>query len=176
MRSVTMAVDGASRGNPGAAGIGVVIYDENGTVLKEIGEYIGITTNNVAEYKALIRGLEESLKLGATSITIQTDSELLAKQIAGVYRVKAPHLAELFAQARAHFVKFKEARIGHVYRNENAHADRLASDAARRKADLRQPATIKFTDTEKKPAQKPKPKPTSPARKQASKEDRGRST
>ncbi len=145
-----MAIDGAARGNPGPAGIGVVIYDENDNVIREVGEYIGHTTNNVAEYTALIRGLEESLKLGAKSIVIQTDSELLARQITGVYKVKAPHLIELFSAARSLLIKFADAKIGHVYRNENTHADKLASEAAHRKADHKQPASIKFDDEDAK--------------------------
>lgn len=135
MKYLTIAVDGASKGNPGAAGIGVVVYNEAGEVVKEIGEYIGMTTNNVAEYTGLIRGLEEALKLGAESIRIQTDSELLVKQIAGIYKVKAPHLAEMYHEARLLLSKFQDAQIGHVPRGQNAHADRLASDAARRRAD-----------------------------------------
>jgi ribonuclease HI len=137
MTSFVIHVDGASRGNPGAAGIGVVVCDESGKVVREIGEYIGQTTNNVAEYTALIRGLEEVLRLGGKSIMIHTDSELLARQIAGIYRVRAPHLAELYSRARALLSKFPDAKIGHVPREHNAHADRLASDAARRRADVR---------------------------------------
>jgi len=135
MTSVRLAVDGASKGNPGAAGIGVVIYNEAGEVIREIGEYIGETTNNVAEYTALIRGLKEALKMGVRKIRVTTDSELLAKQIGGVYKVRAQHLAVYYYQVKDLFKKFEEARVAHVPRRENAHADRLASDAARRRAD-----------------------------------------
>jgi ribonuclease HI len=131
--SVQLAIDGASRGNPGAAGIGVVICDEAGHSLLEMGEYIGETTNNVAEYTALVRGLEEARKLGATSIVIQTDSELLARQIRGVYRVKSPNLVDLYQDAISLLGQFDEAKIGHVPREENTRADKLASESARRR-------------------------------------------
>ena len=132
-----IAIDGASRDNPGAAGIGVVVYNDDDEVVREIGEYIGETTNNVAEYKALIRGLEEALRMGAREIYVQTDSELLARQVSGIYRVKSANLMPLYIQARSLFSKFKEARVVHVRRELNAHADRLASDAARRRTDYR---------------------------------------
>jgi len=128
---LTISVDGASRGNPGAAGVGVVICDENGSVLKEISEYIGETTNNVAEYMALIRGLEEALAMRADSIHIRTDSELLAFQLTGTYKVKAPHLRELNESARALVDKFRAVALSRVDRVENAQADALAAKAAR---------------------------------------------
>ncbi len=128
--SLWIAVDGASKGNPGAAGIGVVIHDEAGEVIQEIGEYIGETTNNVAEYSALIRGLEAALDHGAASVRITTDSELLAGQIAGQYKVKSQTLLPLHEQAKALLSRFASAQIRHVPRAENARADRLASDAA----------------------------------------------
>lgn len=143
MTSVRLAVDGASKGNPGAAGIGVVIYNEAGEVIREIGEYIGETTNNVAEYTALIRGLKEALKMGVRKIRVTTDSELLAKQIGGVYKVRAQHLAVYYYQVKDLFKKFEEARVAHVPRRENAHADRLASDAARRRADYHPKGPVK---------------------------------
>jgi ribonuclease HI len=154
-----ISIDGASRGNPGPGGIGVVIYNGAGEVIREVGEYIGETTNNVAEYTALIRGLEESLKLGGTSIRIQTDSELLARQISGVYRVRSAHLAEYYYKARGLLAKFKDAQIAHVPRKDNAHADRLASDAARRRADLRSPKpTAKKSSAVKPPVRRIVPK------------------
>lgn len=134
MIGLRIAIDGASRGNPGPAGIGVVFYNDDDEVVREVGEFIGETTNNVAEYKALIRGLEEALKMGAREIRVQTDSELLARQVSGVYRVKSANLMPLYITARSLFAKFKEARVAHVRRELNAHADRLASDAARRRA------------------------------------------
>src|SRR5690349_8749469 len=88
-------VDGAARGNPGPAGIGVVIMDAAGNVVKEIGEPLGRTTNNVAEYTAMIRALEEARALGCDAILIYTDSELMAHQLNGKYAVKAAHLLPL---------------------------------------------------------------------------------
>ncbi|NLG87127.1 MAG: reverse transcriptase-like protein, partial [Firmicutes bacterium] len=83
-------IDGASRGNPGPAGIGVVIADVSGTVLAEVSEYIGEVTNNVAEYKALLKGLQEAARIGAKDVSIYSDSELLVKQMNGQYRVRHP--------------------------------------------------------------------------------------
>jgi len=148
MTSFSIAIDGASKGNPGAAGIGVVLCDDAGNLILEISEYIGETTNNVAEYTALIRGLEEALKLGAESIRISTDSELLARQIAGIYKVKSPHLAEIYQKAKSLLSQFKDAKIRHVLRGNNAHADKLASEAAQKGA-----------KASKKPAKTTKPKP-----------------
>ena len=127
---LTVSIDGASRGNPGAAGIGVVVCDENGAVLKEISEYIGETTNNVAEYTALIRGLEEALAMGAESVHLRTDSELLAYQLSGTYKVKAPHLRRLNESARALVNKFRTVSLARVSRDQNAQADALATKAA----------------------------------------------
>jgi ribonuclease HI len=130
MENITLHTDGASKGNPGPSGIGVVLSDGKGRVVKEIGDYIGQTTNNVAEYTALIRGLEEALALGARSVRIKTDSELLVKQITGAYKVKAPHLRELNALVRGLMARFSDVSIAHVPREQNAAADKLASQAA----------------------------------------------
>jgi len=134
---LTINIDGASKGNPGAAGIGVVVSDSEGRVLKEVSEYIGQTTNNVAEYTALLRGLEEALALGARSVRVLTDSELLARQVVGIYKVKAPHLLQLNEMALALMKKFRTASVSHVRRELNAAADKLASSAAIRKASIR---------------------------------------
>ena len=144
MKALTICVDGASRGNPGAAGIGVVVYGRAGRIVSEISEYIGRTTNNVAEYTALIRGLEEALRLGATSVRIRTDSQLLARQIAGTYRVKAGHLAPLFQRARALLGQFDRTEVVNVPREDNALADKLASKAAgqRPEADREEPSQL----------------------------------
>ena len=131
-RELVINIDGASLGNPGAAGIGVVLSDEAGNVLKEISEYIGETTNNVAEYTALLRGLEEALALGARSAQVISDSQLLVCQLDGRYKIKAPHLRRLNETARALMAKFRQVSISHVPREQNAHADRLASQAAER--------------------------------------------
>lgn len=118
--------DGASRNNPGDAGIGIVIKS-GGKVLKEIGEYIGQTTNNIAEYKALIKGLEETLKLGAKEAEFFCDSELMVKQINGEYRVKNEGLKPLHQQAHHLIKRFKDFSIKHTYRENNSHADELAN-------------------------------------------------
>ncbi len=126
--TLTIFTDGASRGNPGDAGIGVVIADQEGNALREVGEYIGRTTNNVAEYSALIRGLREALELGADAVCISTDSELMARQLAGVYKVKSDNLKALHAQAIALLRRFRKVSITHVMRELNKRADQLANE------------------------------------------------
>lgn len=130
MKRARLAVDGASRGNPGPSGIGVVIYDARGRVAKEIGEHIGHSTNNVAEYSALIRGLREALDMGFTHIAVQTDSELVARQINGQYRVKNPGISPLFNSALDLLRRFEAASVIHVTRDKNTRADALASKAS----------------------------------------------
>lgn len=129
MSTVIIYSDGASKGNPGDAGIGVVISDQRGKVIGEVSEYIGRATNNVAEYRALIRGLEEARRLGATAVRISTDSQLLARQIAGQYRVKSPALRPLHEILMRALSEFDEVSVSHVLRRLNARADRLANDA-----------------------------------------------
>jgi ribonuclease HI len=124
-------VDGCALGNPGEGGLGVVIAAPEGDVLWAVGEPLGHTTNNVAEYRALLRGLAEAKRLGATAVQVYTDSELVAKQIAGEYRVKRPHLKPLFAEAQRRLAGFASATLTHVPRERNAEADRLALRAAR---------------------------------------------
>lgn len=127
--------DGASRGNPGPAGIGVALYRDGETEpVAAIGESIGRTTNNVAEYAALLRGLREALLRGASEIEVRTDSELMARQVQGRYKVNSPDLLPLFGEARLLLTKFDRATITHVLRGKNALADKLANqgiDAAR---------------------------------------------
>jgi len=130
MKRATIAVDGASKGNPGPAGIGIVISDESGNVLKEISEYIGEATNNVAEYTALIRGLSEAFEMGFSHVVVNTDSELLARQINGQYRVKNEGIVPLFESALDLLGKFKTASVNQVAREKNKRADRLAGKAA----------------------------------------------
>ncbi len=122
--------DGAAKGNPGPSGIGIVLYrdgDENGEPVAAIGEYIGVATNNVAEYKALLRGLSEALLRGAGRIEVRTDSELMARQVQGRYKVGSPLLIPLHAEAKALLARFDEAKIVHVLRGKNALADKLAN-------------------------------------------------
>ncbi len=123
---VQIFTDGAARGNPGPAGIGVVIRNDK-EVLLEVADYIGTATNNVAEYTALIRGLEEALDMGEHSIEVFADSELMVKQIKGEYRVKNEGLAPLFLNAKSLIKQFRHFSITHVPREENEHADELSN-------------------------------------------------
>jgi ribonuclease HI len=127
-----MFIDGASKGNPGPAGIGVLLTRTDGEVVAEIGEGIGLTTNNVAEYKALIRGLQEARTQGARSILVHTDSQLLARQMEGRYKINAPHLRLLQQEARALYPHFPGGvTLTHILREGNARADQLANQGAR---------------------------------------------
>jgi ribonuclease HI len=130
-------VDGAARGNPGPAGCGAVIYDENGVVVKQLSRYLGHTTNNVAEYEGLLMGLEALLQLRRKHIVVQSDSELLVRQLTGQYRVKDEKLKVLFERAMTLLRQFDSYRILHVGRELNKLADRLANqgidDAAKRR-------------------------------------------
>lgn len=130
MKKVNIAIDGACKGNPGPAGIGVVITDESGATLKEIGEYIGDATNNIAEYTALIRSLREAIDLGSDSVDIQSDSELMVRQINGAYRVRSEVLIPLYNEAKSLIDRFDSFTITYVPRSSNKHADMLASSAA----------------------------------------------
>jgi len=123
---VSIYVDGAARGNPGPAGIGVVIRN-NKEVLLEVADYIGKTTNNIAEYVAFIRGLEEALDLGNKTVEVFSDSELLVKQINGEYKVKNEGLIPLYHHARSLIKKFNHFTINHTVRAGNEHADELAN-------------------------------------------------
>ena len=121
-------VDGASRGNPGQAGCGAAIIDENGTVAKEeLSRHLGHATNNVAEYEALLMGLEALLQLGRKTIIVQSDSELLVRQLNDQYRVKDEKLKVLFQRAMTLLRQFDSYRILHVRREMNKLADRLAN-------------------------------------------------
>ncbi len=128
--------DGGSRGNPGPAGIGVVVSAADGTPLVTLGRFIGRATNNVAEYRALITGMEEALKLGAKTIEIRGDSELIIKQMKGQYRVKHPDMKPLHEKAQRLLRQFDAAKIEHNLRGKNALADKLANLAMDRKADV----------------------------------------
>ncbi|MEX2274476.1 MAG: reverse transcriptase-like protein [Actinomycetota bacterium] len=124
-----VSCDGASRGNPGPAGIGVQITDPgDGTVLAEIAEGIGETTNNVAEYTAAIEGLKKAKELGATDVLLRSDSRLLIEQLAGRWRVKHPNMKPLHSQVRALTRDFDDVRYEHVRRERNTEPDRLANE------------------------------------------------
>ena len=121
-------VDGASQGNPGESGIGAVIYEGN-NVIKNISQYIGITTNNVAEYTALIYGLQEAIIQKIKNISINTDSELIYKQIKGEYKVKDANLKILNGLAKHLLTGFEKIEITHIPRENNKDADKLAVNA-----------------------------------------------
>ena len=119
--------DGGARGNPGpAAGAGVII-DADGEVLAEVTDYLGVTTNNVAEYRALILSLQRALDIGCSRVAIKMDSELVVKQLAGAYRVKDAKMVPLHAEARRLLSRFASHSVEHVSRSENRHADKLVN-------------------------------------------------
>ncbi len=124
-----LRTDGASRGNPGPAAIGVVLEDADGNVLEEIGARIGTATNNQAEYQALLTGLETALDRGVARLLISSDSELLVRQLRQEYKVKNEQLKELYLQARTLIQDFERVDVKHVPREENQRADALANQA-----------------------------------------------
>jgi ribonuclease HI len=129
MRRLIIYADGAARGNPGPAGIGVVIEDERGRVLGEVSQFIGRKTNNQAEYMALIQGLEAAAEVQADAVLVRLDSELLVHQLKGEYKVKSPLLKPLKNQAQKLLARYKVVGIEHVERQYNRAADRLANRA-----------------------------------------------
>jgi len=128
MSCLEIYIDGASKGNPGHSGVGIVIY-RNGQVLKRISSYIGKATNNIAEYTALIYALEEALLLKASSLKINTDSQLLARQINRVYKVKHEGLIGLYERAVHLLSGFEKVMVNHIPREKNTCADKLATGA-----------------------------------------------
>jgi len=132
---LTIRTDGGSRGNPGPAAAGIIICDAKGKLLYARGFFLGNTTNNVAEYEGIVRGLEEAEKLGGSEIKLFSDSELLVKQINGQYRVKSEQLKPYYQQVMEQIRKFKKVTVRHVRRSENAKADELVNGALDRGAD-----------------------------------------
>lgn len=128
-KKLWLSTDGGARGNPGPAGLGLVIKDETGQVLLEHGEYLGETTNNVAEYSALISALKFARTLLATEVVIQMDSELIVKQMTGEYKIKQPHLQELAYEVRDLLKQFDSYQFTHVLREYNKEADRMVNQA-----------------------------------------------
>jgi ribonuclease HI len=122
-----VSCDGASRGNPGPAGIGAQVTDESGAIFGEIAHGIGETTNNVAEYTAVIEGLTLAQELGAKTVTLRSDSQLLINQLTGRYRVKSEHLQPLHRRARSLGAGFERISFEHVPREQNSAADALAN-------------------------------------------------
>jgi len=125
----SLYVDGASRGNPGPAGAGAVLFGPQGERKAEDNRYLGETTNNVAEYQALLLGLELAQNLGVRNLKVFADSQLMVRQLKGAYRVKTPHLVPLWRAAHQALQKFDSYAISHLDRSLNHEADRLARQA-----------------------------------------------
>lgn len=133
---LTIHVDGGARGNPGPAGAGVVIHEQNGELIYEAAFFLGEQTNNVAEYTALLRALEHARACGAQAVTVYSDSELLVRQLTGEYRVRNARLAELYQRAQLLLLKVPRWSVRHVRREANARADELANLAMDHRRDL----------------------------------------
>ncbi len=133
---ITLRFDGGSRGNPGPAAVGVVLEADDGTPVCALGRPIGVATNNVAEYRALIVGLEEAKKLGVRNLRVIGDSELVIKQMLGEYRVKNETLRPLFLEAQRLLQNFPFVEIAHNLRGHNELADALANLAMDKKRDV----------------------------------------
>lgn len=125
----TLHTDGGARGNPGPAGIGAVLYDERGDEIDYVARSIEPTTNNVAEYKALIAGLEMALAAGVTELDVKCDSQLVVSQVLGEWKIKSDQLRSLAVKAESLFYKFKPRSLTHVPREQNKRADELANQA-----------------------------------------------
>jgi ribonuclease HI len=121
--------DGGSRGNPGPAGLGAVIYDEENNKLFELSEFLGVTTNNQAEYKGVLKAIKKAKELKAKELSFYLDSELIVKQMKGQYRVKNRDLIPLYMEIRKHILEFQKVEFNHVRREYNKEADALANMA-----------------------------------------------
>lgn len=128
-KHLVINTDGGARGNPGPAGIGVIIKTTDGEMLYEYGEFIGETTNNVAEYKALIKALQEAKHLGGSEVKIQMDSELIVKQMQGSYKIKEPTLQKLAQEVLKLLKHFTKHHFVHVRREFNKEADAMVNQA-----------------------------------------------
>jgi ribonuclease HI len=122
-------VDGGARGNPGPAGYGVLLEDPAGRKVAELSRFLGRQTNNYAEYSGLIAALEYALEHGYAELRVISDSELMVRQMKGIYKVRNPNLLPLYEKARALSRRLKSFEIGHVLRGKNRDADRLANEA-----------------------------------------------
>lgn len=125
---MTLFCDGACRGNPGPASFGYVIFQAD-EIIAQGGGKLGTTTNNVAEYQGLIQGLKKLVALGAKEITVKADSQLMIRQLSGMYKVKTPHIKELFDLAQKELKHFTKKTFTHIPREENSLADALANQA-----------------------------------------------
>ena len=139
---VVIEADGGSRGNPGPAGYGAVVLSEDGTVLAERSEYLGVETNNVAEYSGLIAGLQAAQELGATSVAVRMDSKLVVEQMNGTWQIKHERLRSLATQANQLRAAFDSVTFEWIPRERNHRADRLANQAMDSAADTRQPPAL----------------------------------
>jgi ribonuclease HI len=126
---ITAHVDGGARGNPGPAGYGVYVTDAQGKMLAELSEFLGVQTNNYAEYNGLLAALDFAVKHRHGRLRVVSDSELMVKQMTGIYKVKSPELKELYDRARTMVRKLERFEIIHVLRAKNKDADRLANEA-----------------------------------------------
>ncbi len=130
----TLFADGGSRGNPGPAASAAVLLGAGGETLEEVDAYLGVATNNVAEWTALLLGLAAAQRLGIRRLAVRLDSELVVKQLRGEYRVKHAGLQPLYARARVLLRAFEHVDIAHVRRGKNKHADRLVNEVLDREA------------------------------------------
>jgi ribonuclease HI len=122
-------IDGGARGNPGPSGYGVVIHDPSGSKVAELSEYLGHHTNNYAEYQGLLAVLRYAVEHGIKAIKVVSDSELMVRQMKGIYKVKNPDLRKLYEQAQPLVRKLEYFEIRHAMREDNVDADRLANEA-----------------------------------------------
>jgi probable phosphoglycerate mutase len=163
---VTAYCDGGSRGNPGPAGYGVSIEGGKGQKIGELSEFLGVKTNNFAEYSALLGALEFALTQGHKALRVVADSELMVKQIKGQYQVKSPELRPLYDEAKRRIARLEKFEIQHVLRNKNKRADALANEAMDKGTGKSvklgtEPAKIEITG---RPAPKAPPPPAVPGR------------
>lgn len=126
-RELIIHTDGASRGNPGKAGIGVAIFDKDYRLVEDVCRFIGESTNNVAEYRAMIFAAQKAIAYNAKKVIFRTDSELLVRQLNGEYRVKSPNILPLYSELMKLLCKIPTWKIQHVRREENVIADTLAN-------------------------------------------------
>lgn len=132
---LTLYTDGGSRGNPGPAALGVVLKDGAGETVESYGEYLGETTNNQAEYRALLSGIRKALALGAKRLKVYMDSELIVKQMKGEYRVKDKELAKIYLLIHNEIIHLKKVEFHHVRREHNKEADAMVNEALDRHSD-----------------------------------------
>jgi ribonuclease HI len=151
--TATMHIDGAARGNPGPAAYAIVLARPGLPVVEE-ADIIGNATNNVAEYTALIEGLQLATELGVKQLAVFSDSELMVKQMKGEYRVKSPELLELFLEAKRLAAGFEKLTLSHVRREQNARADAIGNDALDGKPRKRGSASLAFEESEEHPREK----------------------